>query len=626
MSAPARQWRPFELTNVSISDQFWAPRIETNRRVTLPHEYVQLKDTGRIDAFRLQWKPGDPNPPHIFWDSDVTKWIEAAAYSLATQPDARLAKRVDDTIALVASAQQPDGYLNTHFTVVEPGKRWTNLRDQHELYCAGHLIEAAVAYYQATGKGVLLGVARRFADHIATVFGPHAKRGYPGHEELELALVKLYRTTGEERYLQLSRFFIDERGRQPHYFNEEARARGEDPAQWWARNYSYSQCHVPVREQDEVVGHAVRAMYLYCGMADVAAETGDEGLLAACQRLWASAVERKLYVTGAIGARRSGEAFGAEFELPNETAYAETCAAIGLVMFAQRMLEMEADGRYADVLELALYNGILAGVSLDGTRFFYENPLSSAGGHHRQEWFGCACCPPNLARLLAALGSYVYAATPDGVAVNLYAAGSGRGEANGRPVTLTQQTHYPWDGTVRLTVEVEAPTSFALRLRIPGWCAGHKLRLNGKRVAAPVSKGYARLQRRWRSGDEVELTLAMPVQQIAAHPHVADDAGRVALQRGPLVYCLEQCDHKADVRSLLLPKGARLTTRFAPKLLGGVAVVEGTALAPSTNGWKGRLYQPVAALQTRPVRIRAIPYYAWDNRAPGAMAVWLPRG
>ena len=642
MPKPSRQLRPLALADVKIADTFWAPRQETNRTAGIRHQYKQLKETGRLDSLKLGWKPGQDNPPHHFWDSDIAKWIEAAGYSLATHPDPELQKLVDDTAALVASAQQADGYLNVHFTVVEPEKRWSNLRDAHELYCAGHLMEGAVAHFQATGNRVLLDALCRYADHIGRTFGPERgkKKGYPGHEEIELALIKLYHATGNERYLKLSKYFIDQRGQQPHYYDEEAVARGDDPKKYWARNYEYLQAHKPVREQDEAVGHSVRAMYLYSGMADVAAETGDEALLAACKKLWASTAERKMFLTGGVGSSHWGEKFTGDYELPNEAAYAETCAAIGLVFFAHRMLQIEADAKYADAMEQALYNGVISGVDLAGTKFFYVNPLASNGGHHRQEWFGCACCPPNIARLVASLGSYIYSAAPDGLYVHLYVAGEGAAEVGGQRVTLRQETAYPWNGDVKLTVGIQQPSKFDLFLRIPGWCRKHTLRVDGKAVGHRIVKGYARISRTWANGDRVELSLAMPIERVAAHPRVAQDAGKVALRRGPLVYCLEQCDNAAPVRSILLPDKAKLTARFdrvgaalcgcpgrprraAPT--GGVVVIEGQGLAPTQGGWKGKLYRPAAALSLRPARFRAIPYCLWDNREAGAMTVWLPR-
>jgi len=631
------QWmtKPLDLKDVTIAGGFWGRRTETNRRITLPIEYQQCKATGRID--RWKWRTGQPNEPHVFWDSDVAKWIEAAAYSLAARRDDRLEKQIDEAVDMMAAGQLADGYLNCHYSRVEPQNRWTNLRDCHELYCAGHLMEAAVAYYEATGKRQFLNVMRRYADHIASVFGPGEaqKRGYPGHEEIELGLVKLYRATGNRRYLELSRFFIDERGRQPHYYDVEAKARGEQPRGYHFRTYDYCQAHKPVREQSEVVGHAVRAFYLYAGMADVAAETGDEKLLAACRRLWNDATQRKMYITGGVGPSAGNEGFTHPNDLPNDTAYAETCAAIALVFFAHRMLNIECEGQYADVMERALYNGVISGVSLDGKRFFYANPLQArpavlarSGSHiaiTRQPWFPCACCPPNVARLIASIGRYAYSASPTALYVHLYAAGSASPEVGGAKITLTQQTDYPWDGEVKLTVKLDKPAAFALMPRIPGWCREYELAVNGKSVRAAVSKGYARLLRRWSDGDEVTLSLAMGVERIAAHPSVAADAGKVAIQRGPLVYCLEQCDNNADVLSVALPDRARLTAKHSRKLLGGCVVIEGRGLAVSTAGWAGRLYRRAEEVKTKLVKIKAIPYCLWANRKAGAMKVYIPR-
>jgi DUF1680 family protein len=622
-----KNYTPLSFTQVSIEDEFWAPRLRTNRERTIPIEYEQCRTTGRFDAFRLNWQPGMEPVPHIFWDSDVAKWIEAASYTLATHPDPRLEAQLDEIISLVASAQSPDGYLNTHFTVVEPGKRWTNLRDRHELYCAGHLIEAAVAHFQATGKRTLLDVLCRYADHIDQTFGPRPgqKRGYPGHEEIELALVKLYRVTGERRYLDLSRYFVEERGRQPHYYDLEAMARGEDPASYWAKTYAYLQAHLPVRKQRQVVGHAVRAMYLYSALADLAGETGDRGLLETCERLWLHLCTRNLYITGGIGPSPANEGFTADYDLPNESAYAETCASIGLVFWNQRLLQLECDGRYADVMERAMYNGVLSGVSLDGEKFFYENPLASQGNHHRQAWFDCACCPPNLARLLASLGQYVYAQNETELAVHLYIQGSGRFSINGQEVILRQETRYPWEGRMALRFEMEYPAAFALKLRIPGWCRQAALSVNSEPVEITplLERGYVRLERTWKRSDRVELDLSMPVERIHAHPDVRQDAGQVALQRGPLVYCLEAVDHALPLQRILLPQNASLSSQFDPELLGGVTVIRGEALAADSSDWQATLYRTQVS-ELKPCPLTAIPYYAWDNRQPGQMRVWLP--
>jgi hypothetical protein len=623
-----RRYRPVPLTQVRLRDAFWAPRLRANRERTLPAIYQRCKETGRIDAFGLDWKPGREPVPHIFWDSDVAKWIEAASYALIPDPDPQLQAMLDEVVDLVVSARQPDGYLNVHFTVVEPEKRWANLRDCHELYCAGHIMEAAVAHHQATGKPSLLDTMCRYADYIGSVFGrgPGQRRGYCGHEEIELALVKLYRATGEEQYLRLSEYSVEERGRQPHYFDLEARARGEECQAFWAGTYAYCQAHAPVREQTEVVGHAVRAMHLYSAMADLAAELGDASLLSTCERLWDDLCLRKMYLTGGIGPARHNEGFTAPYDLPNETAYAETCAAIGLVLWSHRMLQFDCDGRYADIMERALYNGVLSGISLDGEKFFYVNPLASRGDHHRQDWFDCACCPPNIARLLASLGGYVYSCRPDALAIHLYVAGEVTAALpDGTEIRVRQDTNYPWEGAVRLSVESSTPRDFSLRLRLPGWCRRHSLNLNGRQVEAPPDRGYLTLTRTWRAGDTVELDLDMPVEQIIAHPDVSPDQGRVALQRGPLVYCLEGADQPVSLSRLALPPASALNARFDASLLNGVVVIEGKAVAIADAAWRQALYLPADRQSHSLVDFRAIPYYAWDNREPGEMAVWLPR-
>lgn len=622
-------------TRITLDDPLWAARQRVNRKHTLAHIYEQCRATGRIAALRGAYDPAlrargtaGSNITVLFWDSDLAKWIEAACLSLAAHPDPALDALLDEVVAAVAQAQQPDGYLNSWFGFVEPGKRWSNLRDWHELYNAGHLIEAAVAHYEATGKGALLDVMVRYADYIGAVFGPEAgkRRGYCGHPEIELALVRLARATGEGRFLALARYFVDERGRQPHYFDAEALARGEDPAAFWAGSHEYSQSHRPVREQDQVVGHAVRAAYLYSAMADLAAEDGDPALLAACRKLWAHLTTRRMYVMGGIGSSRRNEGFTSDYDLPNESAYAETCAAIALVFWARRMLAIDLDRRYADVMELALYNAVLSGTSLDGTRFFYDNPLASAGDHHRAAWFRCPCCPPNLARIIASVGGYCYAQGPAEVAVHLYAQSRAELTLAGQAVGLRQETAYPWDGAVRITVRSAAPAAFTVRLRLPGWCAAPRLAVNGAPVdlaqAGAVAGGYARLSRTWRDGDVITLDLPMPVERLYAHPAVAADVGSVALRRGPVVYCLEQVDHAAPLGRVLLPAAAELRARFDPALLGGVTVVEAQGVALADDGWEEQLYRP-APPAAEPCALKAIPYFAWDNRAPGPMTVWL---
>ena len=629
-------YQPLDLGSVVIDDAFWAPRITRIREITLPAQHRQLRDTGRLDALRLDWRPGMQPVPHIFWDSDVAKWVEAASYSLATAPDGRLERQVDEAVELLAGAQRDDGYLNTYFTVVEPGRRWTDLRDAHELYCAGHLIEAGVAHFEATGKRTLLDVVMRYADYIDSVFGPEPGQihGYDGHEEIELALVKLYRMTGQERYLRLGAYFVDERGRQPFFFDQEAAERGtpgyfgsrppfdqreQDPQ----RFRRYNQSHVPVREQREVAGHAVRAMYLYSAVADIATETGDAGLFTVCRQLWDHVTARRMYVTGGIGSTAEIEGFTEDYDLPNDSAYAETCAAIGLVFWAHRLALADRDRRYVDVLERALYNGVLAGISQDGSRFFYDNPLASHGEHHRQLWFGVACCPPNLARLLTSLGRYTYSQRVDEAVVHLFVAGTGTFDIAGQTVTVEQRTEYPWDGRVELVLHVDRPVGFTLSTRIPGWCADPSLSVNGEHIelAAITDRGYASLDRQWHDGDIVLLDLPMPVRRCYAHPNVAADLGRVALARGPLVYCFEGVDHDGDVETLTLPSDASLTTAERNGL-PGMVVLEGTGRRFDATDWDGALYRDTPSRQI-PVEVTAVPYYSWDNRAPGPMQVWI---
>jgi hypothetical protein len=389
--------------------------------------------------------------------------------------------------------------------------------------------------------------------------------------------------------------------------------------------FHYYQAHKPLREQDEVVGHAVRSMYICTGMADIAIKIGDKALLKACRKLWDNATLKKMYVTGGVGSTAHGEAFTENYDLPNLSAYAETCAAIGLIFFAHRMIQLEGDAKYSDVLERSLFNGSLAGVSLDGKKFFYVNPISSSGLHHRQEWFGCSCCPTNIARLLASLGEYIYSSSPSELFVHQYVAGSAKAQMGKAAVAVTQKTNYPWDGTIDLSLDLSGPAKFDLMLRIPGWCKKYKLLLNGKAFKAPVVKGYARIRRAWANGDKVRLVLDMPVERVSAHPNVAEAAGKVALQRGPIVYCLEQVDNAAPVGSILLNAKAKFNVRFDKKLLGGVAVIEGSAVVPQDKPWKSALYQKELKTQYKPIKFKAVPYALWDNREPGAMVVWLPK-
>jgi uncharacterized protein len=627
---------PVPHARVTVEDAFWKPRMDANREVTLPAEYEQLKKTGRLDAPKLKWKPGRPNKPHCFYDSDIAKWIEAAAYSLATHPDPALLRRVRAVVSDYAKAQMPDGYLNTYFQAVEPENRWTNLRDMHELYCAGHLMEAAVALADATGDTALLDVMARVSRHIAATFGrgKGLKRGYPGHEEIELALVRMYHATGDRTHLDLARYFIDERGRSPHYFLKEARARGEQLATSDPGRFAYAQAHKPVREQEVVEGHAVRAMYLYAGMADVALETGDAGLLAACRSLWKNLTGARMYVTGGIGPSMQNEGFTVDYDLNNDTAYAETCAAIGLVFWARRMLRLDPDRAYADVMERALYNGVLSGVSLGGDRFLYANPLAVVPGetdrffgmpvNERQPWFGCACCPPNIARLLASLGGYVYGEDATTAWVHLYVQGLASLDVGGTGVTLSQKSGYPWDGDIRIEVSPAKPAAFTLALRLPEWCLLPEVWVNGKldAVGQRVAKGYCHVRREWHPGDVVELRLPMDPFRVRAHPMVRAGLGRVTLQRGPLVYCLEQADNGPRLDRYALPTDTALSLVKARGLPKGVVAIRALAEAVPLPKGTAPLYSREHQI-AEPATLTAIPYCQWGNRAPGEMQVWI---
>ena len=630
------------LSHVRFPRGFLAERARLVREVVIPYQWEALNDrvagaepSGCVHNFQVAAgeKPGKFHG--LFWqDSDLAKWIEAAAYRLATHPDAALDAELDRLIATLAKAQGADGYLNTYFQLVEPQQRWANLRDCHELYVAGHLIEAGVAHFRATGKRTLLAVVGKLADLIERTFGlgPGQIPGYCGHEEVELALMKLARATGEARYARLAAYFINQRGQEPNYLAAATKRRG-DPLPWHMEcdGLGTLQAARPVRELAEPVGHAVRQMYLLAAMADVALDLGDDSLRRTCRRLWDRIVQGHLYLTGGVGSEPYGEKFTEPFDLPPDRAYAETCAAIGVIFFARRMLEDELRGEYADVMERALYNNVLSGMSLDGTKFFYVNPLEliPAVAKRRYEchlvktqrvgWFGCACCPPNVARLLASLGEYVASQRPDGLALHLYAECDLRFAVAGVGVRLAVRTDYPWTEAVALEVQPESPQEFTLHLRVPGWCRGARLAVNGAAHALAPVDGYAALRRVWRAGDRVELTLPLPVERVRADPRVATVAGCVALQRGPVVYCLEQADNGALLAALSLPRAAELTARHDPALLGGCVVIEGPGLRLPTGPALYQTTPPEPAAQS----LRAIPYGLWANRGEGEMRVWI---
>lgn len=616
---------------VSLADPVLAPRVEANRAATIPACLRFCEETHRLDAFDLKWKKGDKWFPHIFWDSDVAKVAEGMARELARRPDPALRKELDALARRIVAAQRPDGYLNTHFTLVEPEKRFTNLHDWHELYCAGHLFEAAVAHFEATGERFFLDAMRRYAGLVAKTFGRRRgqKRGYPGHEEIELALCSLARATGERKWLDLAAYFVDERGREPNYYVAKEG--------WQAWRLPYLQAHKPPREQREAVGHAVRWAYLCCGMADVAAATGDAGLLEACRAMWENATQRRMLVTGGIGTNREGEAFERDYKLGNLTAYAESCASIGLALFSRRMHEITGEGRYLDVLERALYNGIPSGISLSGDRFFYQNPLASGPDspydRERQSWFSCSCCPTNFARFWPQVSQLCWALRPGEVRLCIPAASELKLESGMRIVVSGD---YPYDGKIVLRFRGEARPAhtaavaparsaaraaapFALALRIPDWCAKFTLAVNGRRLAAKAKGGFVSIQRAWAPGDEVALDLAMPVRVLRAHDAVEADAGRIALQRGPLVYSLESVDNGPALHRLSIPAKQDFRLVRAKGLPRGTVAIAGAALETTRPG--DALYSE-AAPRTRRRRFVAIPYALWQNRGLSEMQVW----
>lgn len=638
---------PFPLGKIQIEDKFWKEYMELVREHVIPYQWEALNDripdaqpSHCIENFRVASGQQEGTfQGMVFQDSDVYKWLEAVAYSLTWHKDEELEKTADETIDLIGAAQQPDGYLDTYYIINGLEKRFTNLMDNHELYCFGHMTEAAVAYYRATGKRKFLDIAIKYAECIAGCLGTEEGKipGYPGHEVAEMALAALYEVTGDEKHLKLAKYFIDQRGQAPLFFEEECKKNGNTC--FWDDSYmkkQYYQAGKPVREQDKAEGHAVRAVYLYSGMAEVASKTEDKELFEACRKLWDNITQKQMYVTGAIGATEHGEAFSFDYDLPNDTVYGETCAAIGLIFFARRMFEITKDSRYADVMEQALYNGVISGMSLDGKSFFYVNPLEvepeaclkDYNKRHvkpeRQKWFGCACCPPNVARLLSSIGGYAFEESPDSLYMNLFVGGKLQTVKDGKENQITVETRYPWAGQIKITVENKEDSTFALALRIPGWCQSYSLKVNKELQEYSRNQGYAMLERTWKNGDEVLLTLDMPVQLVEANPLVREDLGKVAVTRGPLVYCLEETDNGKNLSGIYLEEDADFAIKEEPELLKGIVTIETQGKKVSQKGWNGEtLYRTYQGKNYDPCSLKFIPYYAWTNRGIGEMTVWV---
>jgi len=626
--------QPVNYWEVKVTDDFWAPRMETNRLVTIPYLFRMNEDTGRVDNFRIAagLKAGQHTGKR-YNDSDIYKAIEAAAYTLKTNPDQKLKRQIDDLVAIIGQAQEPDGYLYTARTIDPKNpaagagqERWSNLRVSHELYNLGHLYEAAVAYYQATGEKNLLDLAIKSADLLVKTFGPDKRRAFPGHQEVEIGLAKLYRVTGRQDYLDLARFFLDERG---HYHGGQVYPKNSPF--YIYNSEEYLQNHRPVLEQTEAVGHAVRAAYMYNAMLEVAALGGWPEYATTSQKLWENVVNKKLYLTGGIGSTGEYEAFGADYELPNEQAYAETCAAVGNAFWNQRLFQFEGDGQYIDLLERIIYNGLLSGVGLSGDKFFYQNPLASPGKYERSSWFEVACCPANAARFLATFPGYIYAHSADEVFINLFVKSRANFAFSQTELEIVQEGRYPWFGSIQIGINPKRVRDFTVCLRIPGWAQNRPLpgnlysypdsqagqivvKLNRKPVAVAVDRGYLRLKRKWKMGDVLEVLFPLEIKRVVANEQVKEDRGKVAVERGPIVYCAEGQDNGGTALNLALPDSSRLQAWYRSDLLGGVGVITGSGLAIDGQGG-----------ESRKQNLFLLPYCVWANRGPWEMAVWLSR-
>ena len=616
---PFARWRMLPLDAISLTSGFWAQWQRLNRQTTLQHGYEMLEKAGNFNNFRIAagLAAGHFRGP-IFMDSDVYKWLEAVAYELQLHSNAELQQRAAEVIDLIGAAQQSDGYINTHYQIAEHGQRWIDLDFGHELYCAGHLFQAAAAHYRATHSTQLLAIATRFADLLCATFGPDKRQGACGHPEIEMALVELYRATGRSAYLELAKYFIDQRGK--------GVMRGMD----WMKS-EYHQDRVPVRRASEVEGHAVRAMYLNAGVTDLYLETGEEALLTALQLQWNDMVGSKVFLTGGLGARYEGESFGAPYELPADRCYCETCAAIGSLLWNWRMLLVTGEGRFADLIERQLYNGILSGLALDGKNFFYMNPLLSRGGYSRQPWYPVSCCPPNLMRLLASLGQYLATQDETGLQIHLYNSATIRTHSNtGQPIVLNVQTDYPWQGQVQIAIQEAAGSTWQLRLRVPEWCSQVSITVNGQAIESPRHEArYLVIDRAWQAGDVISLQMLMEPTLVEAHPRIDAVRGSLAIQRGPVVYCLEAIDHHdVNLMDIRLDESAALQTEWREEtVLGNLMVIRTNGYLVDGADWQQHLYRRFTedSVLQKSAALVAVPYYAWANRGANAMRVWIPR-
>jgi DUF1680 family protein len=640
---------------VTVKDNFWTPVMERMRSRVIPYQWEALNDRipGTEPSYSMRnFKAAaqrtctgldygiDKTEGHkgpVFTDSDFGRWLEGAAYTLTWKGDPELEKTIDGAIEIVCEAQQPDGYLNSYYINTGLEKRFTNLKDNHELYCLGHLIEAAVAYFEVTEKRRLLDALLGYVDCVDRLIGPEDGKlhGYPGCQTLEFALVKLYGITGDQKHLRLAKYFIDQRGQSPLYFEEETKKHG-NPSFWEDSyvKYQYYQAGKPVRDQHIAEGHAVRAVYLYTAMADIAKLYRDDALLKACENIWDNIVKRQMYITGAIGQQEHGEAFTFDYDLPNDTVYAETCAAVGLAFFAKRMAAIRPRGAYGDILEKVLFNGILSGISLDGTRFFYVNPqevfpeaLEKSWIYRhvkgvRQPWFACCCCPPNVVRIVSSLGSYIHSVNENAVYTHLFIGSESKARVRGKDIVIQMETAYPWEETVTIKFGFEGKLNFRYAFRIPSWCSGYSIRLNGRPVDAVCEDGFAVIEREWSEEDRIAVNFDMPVTVMEANPRVRENIGKAAVMRGPVVYCLEEADNGRDLFKIRLGENPVFSFKYEKDTLGGVVTLSSTG--KRQKDWdEDTLYRQNTKALFESVDLRWIPYFGWANREPGEMIAWV---